>query len=126
TAGSSATWGLGGYLPTADHQIEVSDDAGVTWTVPSWLRTAVDQSDQLDTIYDYAAPRGTLRTYRAKTEIETPTVINTAVSATDSETLSLPSGDVNLWLGKDLLHATPNFSPRGARLSPHGTAEAER
>lgn len=124
-AGSGTTWGLGGYLPTADHQLEVSDDGGTTWTAPSWLRTPVDQTDQADVIYDYSAPRGTLRTYRARTEIETPTIINTDPSATDAETLSLPSGDTGLWLVKDLLDSTRNFSPRVAALSQQVSEDAD-
>jgi hypothetical protein len=125
TVGTSNTWGLGGYLPTADHQIEVSDDAGVTWTRPSWLRATVDQSDQFDTIYDYAAPRGTLRQYRARTEIETPTVIVTGVSNVDSETLNLPSGDTNMWWLKDMADPTKNFVPRVASLNQVVVEDAE-
>jgi hypothetical protein len=125
SAGSGTVWGLGGYLPTADHQIEVSDDAGTTWTSPSWLRNPVDQTDQLNTIYDYAAPRGTLRQYRARTEIETPTVINTDVSNVDSETLSLPTNDTNMWWLKDLSDSTKNFVPRVAALNQVVVEDAE-
>jgi hypothetical protein len=123
--GSSTAWGLGGYLPGAAHVIEASDDGGTTWTELDWLEVVVDQLDQADTLYDYSAPRGTARIYRARTRISTPTEVTSLPSATDTETLALPPTGIGSWWLKDLRNPAANFSPLLATLPQSMTEQLD-
>lgn len=105
--GSSTFWGGGGWLPTADFTIEASDDAGTTWDE---IRSTIDAStaSQQMTTYDYAAPRGSTRQYRARV-ISTPSTGATIVSAyTGAQSVTVPNpGD---WWLKDLTNPAANTS----------------
>lgn len=125
TPGNSTTWGLGGYRAGAQHAVEASDDGGVTWTELDWLRLAADPIDEADTLYDYSAPRGTARQYRARTVISTPTEVTSNPSSTQSATLALPPTGTGAWWFKDLANPAANFSPLTATFPQSVTEQLD-
>jgi hypothetical protein len=123
--GSSLTWGLGGQLPAAVAQVEVSDDAGVTWTRPSSLRVAVDQTDQADVLYDYTAPRGASRSYRARSEVYDTDGVTLLVQSAPSSTASAALTLTSSWWFKDLDDPSININPRVTAIDQSITEDAD-
>jgi hypothetical protein len=123
--GASSAWSLGGYVAGASHLVDYSDDGGTTWTEASWLQSDVTDAGQLDTLYDYSAPRGSARLYRARTQVTTPAEVTSAASSTQSVTLALPPIAAGDWFFKDLLDPSRNFSPLMASLAQSVTEKLD-
>jgi hypothetical protein len=97
--GTSTFWGGGGFLSTSTVTLQASDDGGTTWFD---VRTLVDLPDDSETVafYDYSAPRGTARQYRAYVTSATLTgsTITSGASSTQSATIPLPTASGFWWL----------------------------